>query len=216
MEEETLRDKSVNSMKVAMMNFDRAEFDAVFNELWLQYDFTAIFTNFFIPLMRDIGQLWQTGTINPAHEHFVSSLIKQKVLLATEKLGRPEKYKTSHRFVLFLPDNEVHDLGICFLNYEIARKGFQAIYLGQSVPIKSLEVFQKPVEANLVFISYFTMKPDVNKLDAYLNSFQTKILNESNSELWLLGRRALEVKSNPPDRVRVFKSIEELIIHFSD
>lgn len=211
-EEGTQRDKFVNSMKVAMLSFDRIKFDDVFLELRLKYSLSDIFQHYFMPLLKDIGLLWQTGTINPAHEHFIFSLIKQKILIETEKLGRPDDNNSSHRFVLFLPDNEVHDLGICFLNYEIARMGFHAVYLGQSVPMKSLEVFESPSDAKLVFISYFTIKPDENKIQDYLTQFQTDILDDSVSELWIIGYRTKVLEGEIlPSSVKKFISIEELI-----
>jgi len=69
--------------------------------------------------MNEIGLLWQTDTITPAHEHFITYLIKQKVLINTEKLQTTEPTKTDKVFILFLPLNEIHELGLMYLNYEI-------------------------------------------------------------------------------------------------
>ena len=84
--------------------------------------------------------LYQFATITPAHEHFIVELIKQKILINTEKALSYNIEKNHNKtYVLFLPDNEVHELGLLFLNYELTNKGLHTIYLGQSVPIDSLE-----------------------------------------------------------------------------
>jgi methanogenic corrinoid protein MtbC1 len=90
--------------------------------------------------------LWQTGTISPAHEHFISYLIKQKILINTEKVQIQEPIFNDKTFVLYLPENEIYELGLMFLNYEIQNKGYKTIYLGESVPLENLidvKIFQQ-------------------------------------------------------------------------
>jgi hypothetical protein len=64
-----------------------------------------------------LGLLWQTDTITPAHEHFMSYLIKQKLLTNTEKLQMLKRTKFDTVFVLSLSMNEIHELGL-MLNYD--------------------------------------------------------------------------------------------------
>ena len=71
---------SINALKLAMVNFDTVMFDITFDELIRQHDFGFIFINIFMPLMRELGILWQTGAISPSHEHFITNLVKQKIL----------------------------------------------------------------------------------------------------------------------------------------
>ena len=82
---------SVNSFKLAMLNFDQQLFDHTYNQLLAQSSFREIFLNVFLRLLNDIGMLWVTKTITPAHEHFISSLVKQKIILNTERIQTLEK-----------------------------------------------------------------------------------------------------------------------------
>ncbi|MGA1150309.1 MAG: MerR family transcriptional regulator, partial [Flavobacteriaceae bacterium] len=79
---------SINAFKLAMINFDYELFDANYLEISHHHDFEYIFLNMFMPLMRELGILWQTGAISPSHEHFITSLVKQKIHLQTESLQR--------------------------------------------------------------------------------------------------------------------------------
>ena len=137
------------------VNFDQRLFYNTYNGLEKTKTFKEIFEDVFIPLLQEIGLLWQTDTITTAHEHFLTSLIRQKILVLTEQIQSTFSDPNGKTYVLFLPDNEVHELGIMYLNYLIVSKGFHSIFLGQSVPIDGLvdllEYYDK-----ITFISFFT------------------------------------------------------------
>ena len=66
------------------------------------HTFREIFYDVFLPLLNEIGLLWQTNTISPAHEHYLSVHIKQKILLNIEKLQNLEPKPNTKTFVLYL------------------------------------------------------------------------------------------------------------------
>ena len=101
--EKSAKHHAINSFKMAMMNFDQALFFNTYNNLLSEKSFREIFYEVFLPLMNEIGLLWQTDTLTPAHEHFISYLIKQKILINTEKLQTTSPPKTDKVFVLYLP-----------------------------------------------------------------------------------------------------------------
>ena len=97
---------AVNDFKIAMLNFDQALFERTYNKLLARNSFRDVFLKEFLMLLQDIGMLWATNTISPAHERFVSTLIKQKILVNIERIQNV-KPKDDKVFVLFLPINEV-------------------------------------------------------------------------------------------------------------
>ena len=97
---------------MAMMNFDQVLFFNTYNNLLSEKSFRDVFYDVFIPLIHELGLLWQTNTISPAHEHFITYLIKQKILTNTEVVQSMEPTKSDRVFVLYLPMNEVHELGL--------------------------------------------------------------------------------------------------------
>ena len=103
------------------------------------------------------------------------------------------------------------ELGLLYLHYEIILRGYHSIYLGQSVPIKSLESLLDKKE-NIIFISYFTIKPSPDDLPRYLAEFEKLILLEKKkSQFWILGHKLKEVKDLAlPKKVFSFNSIQEL------
>jgi len=209
--EKSSKNHAINAFKMAMMNFDQVLFFKTYSNLLSEKSFREIFYEVLIPLMNEIGLLWQSGTITPAQEHFVSSLIKQKLLVNTEKIQVLEPTRTDKVFVLFLPENEIHELGLMYLNYEILLHGYKTIYLGESVPMESLKDIKKYFD-NIVYVSYLTVQPTKDVIDDYLQRIATEIM-EADSQVWFLGRMTefIDLKKIP-NNIKTFHSIQDLVV----
>ncbi len=202
---------AINALKFAMLNFDQALFLKTYDKLREERPFSAIFWEIFIPFLEDLGLLWQTSTISPAHEHFITHLIKQKVYTNTESLQAPSASKTDKVHVLFLPENEIHEIGLLFVNYEFLVKGARTIYLGQTMPVENLVDLQNYYD-NILYISYFTVAPTKDKLKRYISDFNRSQHKLKQSPLWILGRQTQFLDPEKlPANIRTFQSIRELI-----
>ena len=208
--EKSAKSHAISAFKMAMMNFDQTKFFSTYNTLLAEKSFREVFYEVFIPLMTELGFLWQSDTITPAHEHFISYLIKQKLLINTEKVQVLEPTKLDKVFVLYLPMNEIHELGLMYLNYEILLHGYKTIYLGESVPTDSLNDLNKYFDS-IVFVSYMTVQPDKEHVNDYIKEIQQTVLKDD-SEIWLIGRMVDEIKPSTLNNVtRVFGSIADLV-----
>lgn len=201
---------ALNTFKLAMLNFDQALFYKTYALLLNEKGFEDIFYDIFIPFLTEIGLLWQTHTITPAHEHFITTLIRQKILINTEKIQAKQDFKSNKTFVLYLPDNEIHEIGLMFINHEILRHGYRSIFLGPSVPLDSLTMLKNYYD-DIVYISYFTVKPDAENLMKYLNDFDQLLLKTQNTKLWILGRMLDSLDLDQlPKNIKTFNSIKAL------
>ena len=203
-------DWSLGLFKLSMINFDQRLFTNTFDELMEKMSFGEIFQSIFTPLMIELGVLWQTNSISPSHEHFITSLIKQKIHSLCEKLQENQPRNTHLTFVLYLPDNEIHELGLLYLNYEVLSRGYKSIFLGQSVPTASLLNFQDKSN-KMIFVSCFTIEPNNDRVEEYLNQFESEILSNENSELWITGFQTQHIPKPKNHRIRIFDSSVELI-----
>ncbi|MGZ9676462.1 MerR family transcriptional regulator [Flavobacterium sp. GNP001] len=206
----TAKSHAISEFKMAMMNFDQELFFNTYNWLIAEKSFKEIFHQVFIPLMNELGLLWQSDTITPAHEHFISYLIKQKLLINTEKLQILKQTKTDKVFVLSLPMNEIHELGLMYLNYEVLLHGYKTIYLGESMPIENLRDLKKHFDS-IVYVSYMTVQPEKGILDEYVQQMSDQLLDDT-SELWLIGRMVEHIdREKLAERITIFNSITELV-----
>jgi DNA-binding transcriptional MerR regulator len=210
--EKSAKNHAISDFKMAMMDFDQELFFTTYAQLLSEKSFKEIFYDVFIPLMTEMGLLWQSETISPAHEHFISYLIKQKLLINTEKLQVLKPTKTDKVFVLSLPMNEVHELGLMYLNYETLLHGYKTIYLGESMPIEDLTDLKKHFKS-IVYVSYLTVQPDKDSVNDYIKRMIEALMDE-NTELWYVGRMTEFIKKDGlSDSVKVFNSITDLIEH---
>ncbi len=206
-----VEDHAINAFKMAMINFDQVLFYNTYNNLIEKKTFSEIFYTVFLPLLNDVGLLWQTSTITPANEHFISNHIKQKILINIERLQSLEPKPKSKTFVLFLPENEIHDIGLLFINYQLRSKGYHTIFLGESVPMDSLKDLHEFFD-DITFISYFTIYPEAETIEDYLNKFNELLLIDRASDFLVLGPKLASVElSKLPKKINVFNSIENLI-----
>ena len=203
-------DWSLGLFKLSMINFDQRLFTNTFDELMEKMSFGEIYQSIFTPLMIELGVLWQTNSISPSHEHFITSLIKQKIHSLCEKLQENQPQNIDQTFVLYLPDNEIHELGLLYLNYEILDHGFKTIFLGQSVPTTSLSNFQGKSD-KMIFVSCFTIEPNHDRANEYLDEFEKEVLSTEGSELWITGYQAQYIPKPKNSRIRIFESSAELI-----
>ena len=200
---------AISSFKMAMMNFDQALFFNTYDKLLSEKSFREVFFEVFIPLIQEIGTLWQTNTISPAHEHFISYLIKQKLLINTEKLQTLAPINDDRVFILYLPSNEIHELGLMYLNYEILLSGYKTIYLGESVPLDCIKDVNKLFDS-ITFVCYMTVEPTKDEVNNYIKQIKTEFEND-NSKFWFIGRMTENIDSKLlSDKFNIYNSIIDL------
>ena len=186
-----INDEAIIALKLAMLKFDKEMFNAAYHKLLIKKTFREVFKEVFIPFLNHVGLLWQTGTLMPAHEHFISNLIAQKIHINTENLQYGIK-KSKKTYVLFLPENEIHELGLLYLNYELVLRGNQTIYLGQNLPLDNLDYFFKS-EKKICFVTSLTIQPYDDKIDAYFKQIENGLKNTEH-QLLAIGRKTELVK----------------------
>ncbi len=200
-----------NAFKLAMLNFDQALFYNTYNRLLEEKSFREIFYELFIPIIQDIGLLWQTLTITPSHEHFLFTHIRQKVLIHIERLQSANPKPDTKTFVLFLPLNEIHDIGLLFINYELLSRGYHTIFLGESVPVENLNLLNTLYD-DITYISYFTIKPYPEDVENYLTKLYSEVIENTTNSVRLIGPRFKDSKpKKTPKKMKIYDSIKKLV-----
>ncbi len=204
---QTTVDRSLNSLKLAMLNFNTNLLSKTYDELANRLSFSQIFYDVFIPFLNQIGILWQSNTINSTHEHFVANFIKQK-LWSQINLLQQNITNTEKTFVLYLPEGEINDLSLLFLNTLILAKGYKTIFLGQNVSLDFLTTLAD-LQQNLVFISYLTLAPQTDELNDYVSTFRDKICLPNSHELWIMGSALNDTSITVSALIKVIYSFQD-------
>ncbi|PSR52216.1 helix-turn-helix-type transcriptional regulator [Adhaeribacter arboris] len=158
----------ISALVAAMVEMNEERFDKVLSTVILQKGFEAAVNLLVLPFLKKIGILWQTGNINPAHEHFVSNIIRQKFIVAID--GQIILSGSDvPRFILFLPEGELHELGLLFMQYILRTRQVRVLYLGQNLPLADLIKAYEGFRPNY-FCTIITSVPARAELQAYLNA----------------------------------------------
>ncbi|MGB3590375.1 MAG: MerR family transcriptional regulator [Nonlabens sp.] len=204
--------QEIQSLKMSMLQFNRLGFDQVYKKSLESRGFEATFKQLILPFLEELGLLWHSNTIDIAHEHFVSHLIKQKLLTHTELLDSERCHSSNTTFILYLPQNEIHDLGLLYTNYKLIHEGYKTVYLGASIPDEELHRL-KESNTHTVFVTYLTVEPKKEKLKQFLQGFNNNISEARRSQLYILGKLASEID---PDFLQPNFKVFSTIADFTD
>ena len=175
----------ISQLIAAGVTFNETHFEKIFSNCVLRTGMKNTYIRVIYPLLARIGLMWATDKISPAYEHFVSNIIKQKLYTAIDSL--PPAKSTSEIWLLFLPENEFHEMGLLFSHYLIRQAGQKVIYLGTNVPLDTL--LQTKTEINPAhLLVFFVHHNETDELREYLavlkNNFRnSKIHISGNSKL---------------------------------
>ncbi len=185
----------IDSLIISMVDMDEYRFNAIIEKYISGHGFRATVTDLYYPFLGKVGILWQSGDVNPAQEHFVTNLIRNKIISATEQL--PHTYNPNAKtFLLMLPEGEWHEITLLFANYLLKEARHDVIYLGQSVPYSDVLATGASKSFDYIFISSTTTQPEFDFI-LYLKDLggafpDKKILYFSS----FLGEKPAELSSN--------------------
>jgi DNA-binding transcriptional MerR regulator len=196
--------EQIEGLIISMVDMDELRFEKIISNNILRTGFSHTIEAVIYPFLHKIGLMWQTGSINPAQEHFISNLIRQKLIVAIDGVIVPEN-KKQKKFILFLPDGELHEVSLLYFTYLIKSKGHQVIYLGQSVPFIDLQRVYSIREPHYI-VSVFTRAMDTPQ--NYVTELSTTF---PKSKILLSGYQVIEKNILTPKNINIFKTPSDLL-----
>lgn len=194
----------INNLIVSMIEMDESKFEKVLASAIIKLGFEKTITHIIYSFLEKVGILWQVGTINPAQEHFITNLIRQKLIIAID--GQESSPRVDAKtFLLYLPENELHELGLLFYSYIIKKSGHKVIYLGQSVPLKDLLQVIKIREADFI-ITYFVAAMDAKQIPEYLGKIGREF---GNKDIFIAGLQIEQIEETLAQNIKPIKDVEE-------
>lgn len=194
----------LNSLILAMIDLDEEKFEKLIGTATAKYGFEETITDLVYPFFKRVGILWQTGTIKPVQEHFVSNLIRQKLIVAIDKQNAVTD-PLAPTYALFLPENEYHELGLLFAAYILRARKNKVIYLGQNVPEEDLDSVYETYQPKY-FLTILTIPPTKESVTAMLDRIGKKF---PKSKMLVSGAAALDTGATT-DNVIVLEKVSDL------
>ncbi|MEM9856991.1 MAG: MerR family transcriptional regulator [Bacteroidota bacterium] len=204
-EEKTDTGIYIDQLTLSMIDFDEARFEKLLAGFILKLGFERTLLEVVYPFLTKIGVLWLSNNISPIQEHFITNLIRQKIVVAIDGITH-KPAEDAKSVVLFLPENEMHEIGLLFFHYLLKNMGFQTYYLGQYVPLADLEKSVERLKPDYMVasISYSPSQKQLNKFLDELNERFTSI------QIYITGRAVLEQGFSKHENLHFFKDAAEL------
>jgi DNA-binding transcriptional MerR regulator len=168
------QERIVNELIQNMVDLDMEAFEQVLDNFILTRGIEKAITYIIFPFLERVGILWLTDHINPAQEHLITNIIRQKIIVGIENIASPFELKA--KVLLFLPENEHHELGLLFLNYLLKSRGVKTIYLGANVPMTDLEFVTDLKKPDYIYTHLTTVMREFN-FDKFLNNLRARFTN---------------------------------------
>ncbi len=194
----------ISQLIASGVSFDELHFEKIFSNCLLRMGVKDCYIKIIYPMLNRIGLMWSSGTMSPAQEHFISNIIRQKLFTAIDSL--PPSKTSNDTWLLFLPENEYHEIGLLFASYIIRQAGKKVVYLGNNVPCETIVTAVEEIEpTNLLFFLVHNDNPEYSQM--YLNTLNKGF---KNIKIHLSGNENLIKKLKMGKSNSWIRSVEEL------
>ena len=199
------QERIINELIQHMVDMELESFEKILDQYIVARGIEKTITYIIFPFMERIGLLWMTDHINPAQEHLMTNIIRQKLIVGIDNVVTPFSLKT--KMLLFLPENEHHEVGLLFLQFMLKSRGVKVIYLGSNVPVKDLEYVVELKKPDYVYTHLTTVMKEFN-FDKFLNNLKMRFPQQ---QILISGLLAQTFeKKIVPSNIRFLKSLAEV------
>lgn len=196
----------MQALTLAMMDLDEARFQQLTHNIVNAHGFEYYMLEVIYPFMRRLGTLWLSGSVGPAQEHFISHLIRQKLIAAIDQQDLSLK-PNAKRVLLYLPEGELHETGLLFANYLFRARKHSVVYLGQSLPYDELLLAYSIHKPEYIF-SVFTTEPSADEIDAYMAKM---VQDMPDTQIMVTGYLVLQPDRKVPAAIQTIADFQSLI-----
>lgn len=200
--------EQIQGLTLSMLELDEERFEKILSTNILQIGFERTMMNLIYPFFQKIGILWQTGSISPSQEHFISNLVRQKIIVAIDgQVASTSNY--NKKYLLYLPENELHEISLLFSSYLIKSRNNKVIYLGQNVPLDDLINIYKDHNPDYL-LTVMTTYPQASDVQAYVYNISESF---KNATVLITGHQVIGQDIDVPDNVMLLNKLQDLIQH---
>ncbi len=197
----------LDALTLSMIEMDEYKFERIVTANIQQLGFERAMLEVIYPFLDKLSLLWLTGSINPVQENFISYLIRQKLIVAIDKIPLPAGKKVK-KFLLYLPEGERQELTMLFMHYLVKARGHHVVYLGQDISLTDLRDAHNILSPDFVFTMItetFGKEPVQRYVDKLCGVFpQSRVL--------LSGYQVVAQNVTPPSNGLIVSSLDQTLV----
>lgn len=199
------QERIINELIQCMVDLNIEEFEATLDNYIMARGIERSITQIIFPFLEKIGILWSTNHVNPAQEHLVTNIIRQKLIVGIESIST--HMQVNKTILLFLPESEHHELGLLFISYLLRSRGVKVLYLGSNVPVSDVEFVIRVKKPDFAYTHLTSLGHNFN-FEKFLNQLATKI---KTTPIVISGLVTQQYRKTPPQGIHLKKSLPEVM-----
>lgn len=203
------QERIINELIQSMVDMDLEEFESTLDNYIMARGIERTITQIIFPFLEKIGILWSTNHINPAQEHLVTNIIRQKLIVGIESINT--HMQINRTILLFLPEGEHHELGLLFIFYLLRSRGIKVIYLGANVPVSDVEYVVKIKNPDFIYAHLTSVANNFN-FEKFLNNITLKV---KPVPVIVSGQITQQYKKTVPTGIHFKRSLQEVMEYIS-
>jgi DNA-binding transcriptional MerR regulator len=198
------QERVINELIQCMVDLNGNRLEDILDKYIASKGIERTITQIIFCFMDKIGILWLTNHINPAQEHLVSNIVRQKLIVGINSVNSP--MTCNKTLLLFLPEGEYHELGLLFVHYLLKCRGASVVYLGCNIPIHDIEYVVKLKKPDYLF-SHLTSVPHKFNFDKFISTISKRF---PGTPIVISGRYTHAYKKKTPAAVHFKKSFSDV------
>jgi DNA-binding transcriptional MerR regulator len=203
------QERIINDLIQSMVDLDIESFETILDNYIMARGIERSITQIIFPFLEKIGILWATNHINPAQEHLVTNIIRQKLIVGIE--SSVTHMRVNKSILLFLPEGEHHELGLLFIYYLLRSRGVKVLYLGANVPVSDVEYVIKVKNPDIAYTHLTSLANNFN-FDKFLNNLSNKI---KGVPIVISGQVTQQYRKSSPQGIHLKRSLSEVMEYIS-
>lgn len=196
----------INAMVVSMLELDEIQFEKTFSGCVLRYGLENTIMQVVYPFLNKVGMMWCINEVSPAQEHFTSNLIKQKLHTAIDGLMPATKTTPADTFLLYLSEDEDHEIGLLLAHYLLKKSGYKVIYLGPNVPFADLKEVVRISQPQNMF-TLFVVPRSLENTQSYLDKLKKEFITQ---KIFLSGNTQMLDNLKLDENIERLKTVYDL------
>lgn len=147
---------SLDELWAAVEVFDTEAAELALTDLLRDVPLSGAVASVVLPLLRQVGDRWEAGTLSVAHEHLVSEMVRRRLLALSATPQRPAPGVAAADAPIILlacPAGERHDLVLLCVSLMLRERGVRVRFLGADTPLPAVATAARAMSADAVVLA---------------------------------------------------------------
>lgn len=159
----------INLLVCSCFTYDAKSFDSILSICFKQLGIEECCVKIVFPVISQLAILIDTNSVHSAIKSFTKNLIRKQLHFLIK--STPYSVDNNRTWLLFLPENEFHDIELLYAHLLLKLDGEKSIYLGDNQTKESINECLNTINITHVF-TYINDDYDKDKMKDYLSTIK--------------------------------------------